>query len=185
MGSTSPVSILPSPSRLKSDTSELSPVLTTPPPVLPKTVLVRISVPAPMLSSNLVVTPRRRRASAHATKPRTITAVLPTSTYVLLSKSSRNDGSCWGCGGRSGGLGLGGSALAAAASASASLVSLFDGAVFEGSAAARVGALAASALASSPAEVTVAGAGGGVAAAGAAGVGKIVCVGAAGTRHGN
>src|SRR5437016_6070956 len=47
--------MLPRPSRLKSLASELSPVLTTPPPVEPNTVFVLMSVPEMMLSSNLVV----------------------------------------------------------------------------------------------------------------------------------
>ena len=51
--------MLPRPSRLKSLASELSPVLTTPPPVDPNTVLVLMSVPEMMLSSNFVVLRRR------------------------------------------------------------------------------------------------------------------------------
>src|SRR4051812_47820139 len=56
--------MLPNPSRLKSLDSELSPVLTTPPPVEPNTVLVLMSVPEMMLSSNLVVLRRPRAISA-------------------------------------------------------------------------------------------------------------------------
>ncbi len=61
--------MLPRPSRLKSLASELSPVLTTPPPVEPNTVFVLMSVPEMMLSSNLVVL-RRRAAMSAAMPPR-------------------------------------------------------------------------------------------------------------------
>src|ERR1043166_4533421 len=91
MGSTSSVSMLPRPSRLKSLDSELSPVLTTPPPVEPNTVLVLMSVPEIMLSSNLVAV-RRRAANNPA-----ISAMMPSTPAmiahmgVLLSRSSKND----------------------------------------------------------------------------------------------
>src|SRR5438477_179898 len=93
MGSTSSVSMLPSPSRLKSLASELSPVLTTPPPVEPKTVLVLMSVPEMMLSSNLVVL-RRRAAMMPAMPASTISAPPPMAHVgVLPKRSSMNDGS--------------------------------------------------------------------------------------------
>src|SRR5450631_1055936 len=85
--------MLPSPSRLKSLASELSPVFTTPPPVEPKTVLVLMSVPEIMLSSNLVVL-RLRAAMMAATPPSTIKAPPPTAQVgVLPNRSSMNEGS--------------------------------------------------------------------------------------------
>ena len=67
--------MLPSPSRLKSLASELSPVFTTPPPVEPNTVFVLMSVPEMMLSSNLVVL--RRRAANSAAMPARIASAPP------------------------------------------------------------------------------------------------------------
>src|SRR5450755_276306 len=91
MGSTSSVSMLPRPSRLKSLASELSPVFTTPPPVEPKTVFVLMSVPEIMLSSNLVVL-RLRAAMMAAIPPSTINAPPPTTQVgVLPNKSSMNE----------------------------------------------------------------------------------------------
>ena len=55
--------MLPRPSRLKSVASEFSPVLTTPPPVEPNTVLVLMSVPQMMLSSNFVAGAGGRRSA--------------------------------------------------------------------------------------------------------------------------
>src|SRR5690349_3584875 len=93
MGSTSSVSMLPRPSRLKSLESELSPVFTTPPPVEPNTVFVLMSVPEMMLSSNLVAV-RRRAANSPA-----MSAMMPSTAApiahvgVLLNRSSKNEGS--------------------------------------------------------------------------------------------
>src|SRR5512132_2038629 len=85
--------MLPRPSRLKSLASELSPVLTTPPPVEPNTVLVLISVPEIMLSSNLVVL-RRRAAIRPAINARIPSAPAPIAHVgVLPMSSSRNEGS--------------------------------------------------------------------------------------------
>src|SRR5205809_1088338 len=83
--------MLPRPSRLKSLASELSSVFTTPPPVDPKTVLVLMSVPEIMLSSNLVVL-RLRAAMMAAMPPSTINAPPPTAQVgVLPNKSSTNE----------------------------------------------------------------------------------------------
>src|SRR6478735_8831874 len=79
--------MLPSPSRLKSLASELSPVLTTPPPVDPNTVLVLMSVPEMMLSSNLVAL--RRRAAISAARPAsTATAPAPIAQSGVFEKRS-------------------------------------------------------------------------------------------------
>ena len=83
--------MLPIPSRLKSETSELSPVLTTPPPVLPKTVLVRRSVEAPIESSNFVVELRRRRARSAHTNPSSNALPRPISTTEFPNSSSSID----------------------------------------------------------------------------------------------
>src|SRR6476646_9474224 len=92
MGSTSSVSMLPSPSRLKSLASEFSPVLTTPPPVEPKTVLVLISVPEIMLSSNFVPF-WRRAAMSPAMPPRIARAPRPsTQLGVPERRSAKNPG---------------------------------------------------------------------------------------------
>src|SRR4029453_13472335 len=83
--------MLPRPPRLKSLGGELSPVLTTPPPVDPNTVLVLMSVPEMMLSSNFVVL-RRRAAIRPAVGSNTTSA--PTATPqvgVLPNRSSMND----------------------------------------------------------------------------------------------
>src|SRR5215472_10175733 len=85
--------MFPRPSRLKSLDSELSPVFTTPPPVEPNTVLVLISVPEMMLSSNLVAV--RRRAAINPA----MSAMMPSTPApmaqvgVLLTRSSKKDGS--------------------------------------------------------------------------------------------
>src|ERR1700694_3546016 len=85
--------MLPSPSRLKSLASELSPVFTTPPPVEPNTVLVLISVPEMMLSSNLVVL-RRRAAIRPAINARIPSAPAPIAhAGVMPMSSSKNEGS--------------------------------------------------------------------------------------------
>src|SRR5947207_4440044 len=85
--------MLPRPSRLKSLASEFSPVLTTPPPVDPNTVLVLMSVPEMMLSSNLVVL--RRRAAIRPAMPasRTSAPAATAQVGVLPNRSSMNDGS--------------------------------------------------------------------------------------------
>src|SRR5688572_19745358 len=94
--------MLPSPSRLKSLASEFSPVFTTPPPVDPKTVLVLMSVPEMMLSSNFVVFLRRAATSA-AMPPRMTSAPAPIAHVgVLAIRSSRNEG----CGAGALGAGL-------------------------------------------------------------------------------
>src|SRR3954452_15934537 len=83
--------MLPRPSRLKSLASELSPVLTTPPPVEPNTVLVLMSVPEMMLSSNLVVL-RRRAATIAAIPARMPSAPAPIAHVgVLLMTSSTKE----------------------------------------------------------------------------------------------
>src|ERR1700682_1846062 len=85
--------MLPSPSRLKSLASELSPVFTTPPPVEPNTVFVLISVPEMILSANLHVL-RRRAAIRPATNARIPSAPAPIARIgVLPMSSSKNDGS--------------------------------------------------------------------------------------------
>src|SRR5438093_8123717 len=90
--------MLPRPSRLKSLASELSPVLTTPPPVEPNTVLVLMSVPEMMLSSNLVVL-RRRAATRPAINARMPSAPAPIAQVgVLPMSSSRKEGSGGGGG---------------------------------------------------------------------------------------
>src|SRR5512142_1623122 len=91
--------MLPRPSRLKSLASEFSPVLTTPPPVDPKTVLVLMSVPEMMLSSNFVPL-RRRAATMPAMPPRIASAATPSAQFgVLDSKSAKNPGgSAFGAG---------------------------------------------------------------------------------------
>src|SRR4029453_7859635 len=88
--------MLPRPSRLKSLASELSPVLTTPPPVEPNTGFVLISLPEMMLSSNFVVVPRRAANSAASPA---ISARAPTPMAqpgVLLRNSSKNPGGSLG-----------------------------------------------------------------------------------------
>src|SRR6266478_6538171 len=88
--------MLPSPSRLKSLASELSPVFTTPPPVEPNTVLVLMSVPEMMLSSNLVVL-RRRATMRPAISARMPSAPAPIAHIGVLSMSSpRKEGSAGG-----------------------------------------------------------------------------------------
>src|SRR5438309_10585203 len=88
--------MLPRPSRLKSLASELSPVFTTPPPVEPNTVLVLISVPEMMLSSNFVVL-RRRAAMRPAINARMPSAPAPIAQVgVLPMSSSRKEGSVGG-----------------------------------------------------------------------------------------
>src|SRR6187551_2485792 len=84
--------MLPSPSRLKSLASEFSPVLTTPPPVEPNTVLVLMSVPEMMLSSNFV--PLRRRAAIKAAMPpRIASAAAPMAQFgVDENRSAKNPG---------------------------------------------------------------------------------------------
>src|SRR5579864_6627445 len=90
--------MLPSPSRLKSLASELSPVLTTPPPVEPKTVFVLMSVPEMMLSSNFVPL-RRRAAMMPAIPPMIASAATPSAQFgVLESRSAKNPGSPLGVG---------------------------------------------------------------------------------------
>src|SRR6478672_11267280 len=85
--------MLPRPSRLKSLASELSPVLTTPPPVEPNTVFVLMSVPEMMLSSKRVVL--RRRAATMPAIPASRTSAPPpiAQVGVLPNRSSMNDGS--------------------------------------------------------------------------------------------
>src|SRR5665213_403990 len=84
--------MLPRTSRLKSLASELSPVLTTPPPVDPNTVLVLMSVPEMMLSSNLVVL-RRRDDTSTAMRPRMAAIATPSAHNGMASVSwSKNDG---------------------------------------------------------------------------------------------
>src|SRR5688572_12361503 len=110
--------MLPRPSRLKSLASEFSPVLTTPPPVEPKTVLVLMSVPEMMLSSNFVVFLRRAAISA-AMPPRITSAPAPIAHVgVFAISSSMNEG----CGGAALGAGLVTAFGAAAAVASAGVV---------------------------------------------------------------
>src|ERR1700682_880912 len=84
--------MLPSPSRLKSLASEFSPVLTTPPPVEPKTVFVLMSVPEMMLSSNFVAL--RRRAAMIAAIPASTAPAPATIAQAgkLPKKSSKNPG---------------------------------------------------------------------------------------------
>ena len=88
--------MLPRPSRLKSVASEFSPVLTTPPPVEPNTVLVLMSVPPMMLSSNLTV--RRLRAAISAATPASAANAPPPMTQpgVLPTRSSNHDPSFFG-----------------------------------------------------------------------------------------
>ena len=72
--------------------SEFSPVLTTPPPVDPKTVLVLMSVPEMMLSSNFVVL-RRRAAISAAMPPRIASAPAPIAHVGVFDiRSSKNEG---------------------------------------------------------------------------------------------
>src|SRR5262245_42897079 len=116
--------MLPRPSRLKSLARELSPVLTTPPPVEPNTVFVLMSVPEMMLSSNLVVL-RRRAATMPAIPPRTTSAPAPIIQLgVVAKRSSKNPGGSFTAG--FGAAALGGAGFGA---------SLGGGSVFAGSAA--------------------------------------------------
>src|SRR5437762_1844703 len=84
--------MLPRPSRLKSLASEFSPVLTTPPPVDPNTVLVLMSVPEMMLSSNLVAL--RRRPATNAAIPARTASAPATMAHagILASRSLKNPG---------------------------------------------------------------------------------------------
>ena len=124
--------MLPRPSRLKSLASELSPVLTTPPPVDPNTVLVLMSVPEMMLSSNLVVL-RRRAAMSAAMPARTASAPAPMAHGgVPPNRSSKNPGGSFG-GALTGALGttvFGGSAAGGGTGSAA-----FGGSTLGGSAA--------------------------------------------------
>src|SRR5438477_5013415 len=130
--------MLPRPSRLKSLASEFSPVLTTPPPVEPNTVLVLMSVPEMMLSSNLVAL--RRRPATNAAIPARIASAPATIAHagMLASKSLKNPGgSLTGalvCTGGTGGV-LVSAAFDSAAGASAAFVSgaLAGSAAFIGS----------------------------------------------------
>src|SRR3954465_6870033 len=109
--------MLPRPSRLKSLASELSPVLTTPPPVEPNTVLVLMSVPEMMLSSNLVVL-RRRAATMAAIPARMPSAPAPIAQVgVLLMTSSTNEVAA-------GALGAGGTVFAGVGGVVAALLSV-------------------------------------------------------------
>src|SRR4029079_14885507 len=84
--------MLPSPARLKSLASEFSPVLTTPPPVEPKTVFVLMSVPEMMVSSNFVPL-RRRAANSAAMPPSTPSAAAPNAQFGVVEKrSAKNPG---------------------------------------------------------------------------------------------
>src|SRR2546429_3162570 len=84
--------MLPRPSRLKSLASEFSPVLTTPPPVEPNTVLVLMSVPEMMLSSNLVAL--RRLPATNAARPASIASAPATIAHagIFASRSLKNPG---------------------------------------------------------------------------------------------
>jgi len=121
--------MLPRPSRLKSLASEFSPVLTTPPPVEPNTVLVLMSVPEMMLSSNLVAL--RRRAAISAARPAsTATAPAPIAHSGVLAKmSSKNPAGAFG-----GALAAGTGSTFGAAGAGAG-VAVAGGADLDGSAA--------------------------------------------------
>src|SRR5438105_7053204 len=154
MGSTSSVSILPRPSRLKSLASEFSPVLTTPPPVEPNTVLVLMSVPEMMLSSNFVAF--RRRPATNAAIPARIASAPATMAHIgiLASRSLKNPGGSF-TGALAGAGGTAGGALASAA----------FGSVFGASAAFVSGAFIGSfALAGSVAGAATTGGGGATAA---------------------
>src|SRR6185295_1312779 len=113
--------MFPRPSRLKSLASELSPVLTTPPPVDPNTVLVLMSVPEMMLSSNLVVL--RRRIATIAAMPARIASAPPPIAHVgvLANRSSKNPGAALG------GSATFGVALDAAFGGSAGVTAAFGG----------------------------------------------------------
>src|SRR6187455_1759185 len=113
--------MLPRPSRLKSLASELSPVLTTPPPVEPKTVFVLMSVPEMMLSSNLVVL--RRRIATIAAMPARIASAPPpiAQVGVLAIRSSKKPGADFG------GSATFGAALVAAFGGSAGVTAAFGG----------------------------------------------------------
>src|SRR4029079_7591717 len=139
MGSTSSVSMLPRPSRLKSLASELSPVFTTPPPVEPNTVFVLMSVPEMMLSSNLVVL--RRRAANSATSAAISTTMPPMNAQlgVLLMNSSKNPGASFG-GALAAGLGGGVVAFGVSTTFGGSVTAGFGGsAALGGSVAAGLG----------------------------------------------
>src|SRR5205823_6799612 len=161
-GSTSSVSMLPSPSRLKSLASEFSPVLTTPPPVEPNTVFVLMSVPEMMLSSNLVAL--RRRPATNAAMPASIASAPATIAHIgmLASKSLKNPGGSLagtgGFGGCAAGAAFGGSAAGVSAAfvsgafgASAAFIGsvVFAGSVAAGATATAAGAGAVASLAGS------------------------------------
>src|SRR5690349_19769531 len=153
--------MLPRPSRLKSLASELSPVLTTPPPVEPKTVFVLMSVPEMMLSSNFV--PLRRRAAIMAAMPPRITsAPAPMAQFGTdENRSVKNPG---------------GSAFGAAALATGALAGAGDGAGPGVAAAALVSVAAGAGVAGAVvagAGVPGAGVGGGTAGAVAEGAGAV------------
>src|SRR6476469_6610285 len=128
--------MLPSPSRLKSLASEFSPVLTTPPPVEPKTVLVLISVPEMMLSSNFVPF-RRRAAMSPAMPPMSASAATPSAQFGVLENRSakKPGGSTFGAGAAFGADALAGGVGAAPAGAvSPAFVSAAAGAGVAGAA---------------------------------------------------
>src|SRR5215831_16041967 len=172
--------MLPRPSRLKSLESELSPVFTTPPPVEPNTVLVLISVPEMMLSSNLVAV-RRRAAMSPATSARMPSPPAPIAQVgVLLTRSSKNDGSrLAGAPAAFGGVVLPASAALPGAASGALTAVLASGALGSGAWASRAltsGAFASGALVSG---AFACGAG-----AGAAGAGGVTVAGAGGVTTG-
>src|SRR6266550_3358523 len=125
--------MLPRPSRLKSLASEFSPVLTTPPPVEPNTVLVLMSVPEMMLSSNLVAL--RRRPATNAAIPARTASAPATMAHagILASRSLKNPGDS-----------LTGALAGVVGTAGGALVSAAFGSVFGASAAFVSGALAGS-----------------------------------------
>src|SRR5947207_15130386 len=163
--------MFPRPSRLKSLASELSPVLTTPPPVEPKTVLVLISVPEMMLSSNLVAVRRRaaNRPAMSASMPSTAAAIAQVG--VLPKTSSKNESSALDP------FGVGAATLVVVAFVSGAFVGVVSGAFVSG---ALVSATAGSAALLSGAATTGGdtGAGGGTTAGAggtsAAGAGDVV-----------
>src|SRR5581483_1165145 len=141
MGSTSSVSIVDRPSRLKSLESEFSPVLTMPPPVEPNTVFDLMSVPEMMLSSKLEVL-RRRSATM---PPTPASNAMPPAIQThggLAMTSSMNEGSAAGFAtGLVGAFGAG--AAVAAAGAAPAATSAFGGSALAvsvlGASAARAG----------------------------------------------
>src|SRR5574337_191638 len=151
--------MLPRPSRLKSEAREFSPVLTTPPPVEPNTVLVFMSVPEMMLSSNFV--PVRRRAAIRPAIPARITSAPAPSAHfgVVDTRSEKNPGAS--CAGAASGFGAGGLGFGASPAAGSTFAASAAG--FAGSAA---GAGVAAALPAAPLAApvgAVAGAAGGCA----------------------